>query len=163
MDKITNCINLERLAEGAFAEKLNEAINKVAENIQDPNTEPTTVRGITVNLKFKPNKNRHMVAVSITTTTKLAAAEAVGTVMLMGTNARTGQIEISEYFDQLAGQVSINDMEEIEEESEEIEEPEQVQAPGKPLDLRNRRKQPEEQSGSDTGRVVNINDKAVQA
>lgn len=31
--------NLETLAGGAFAEKLNEALMQVAENIQNPNTE----------------------------------------------------------------------------------------------------------------------------
>ena len=31
-------INLETLAGGAFAEKLNEALMQVAENIQNPNT-----------------------------------------------------------------------------------------------------------------------------
>ena len=35
-------INLETLAGGAFAEKLNEALMQVAENIQNPNTEATT-------------------------------------------------------------------------------------------------------------------------
>mgnify|MGYP000500074356 CR=1 FL=1 len=37
-------INLETLAGGAFAEKLNEALMQVAENIQNPNTEATTKR-----------------------------------------------------------------------------------------------------------------------
>lgn len=37
--KVTSQINLERLAGGAFAEKLNEALMQVAENIQNPNTE----------------------------------------------------------------------------------------------------------------------------
>lgn len=39
--KVTSQINLERLAGGAFAEKLNEALMQVAENIQNPNTEAT--------------------------------------------------------------------------------------------------------------------------
>lgn len=169
MDKSENYFDLNRLAEGAFAEKLNEAIREVAENIQDPNTEPTTARKITVNINFKPNKNRHMVGVSITATTKLAATEAVGTVMLMGTNMRTGQIEISEYLDQLSGQLSIDDVQAPDEDPMEDEEPEVEEVPrasGKPLDLRNRgRKQPEEQPEEDptAGRVVNINDKAAQA
>lgn len=37
-------INLETLAGGAFAEKLNEALMQVAENIQNPNTEASTQR-----------------------------------------------------------------------------------------------------------------------
>ena len=38
--KVASQINLERLAGGAFAEKLNEALMQVAENIQNPNTRP---------------------------------------------------------------------------------------------------------------------------
>lgn len=37
--KVQAKINLEALAGGAFAEKLNEALMQVAENIQNPNTE----------------------------------------------------------------------------------------------------------------------------
>lgn len=49
--KVQAKINLEALAGGAFAEKLNEALMQVAENIQNPNTEATTKRQITVNIK----------------------------------------------------------------------------------------------------------------
>lgn len=42
--KVQAKINLETLAGGAFAEKLNEALMQVAENIQNPNTEATTKR-----------------------------------------------------------------------------------------------------------------------
>lgn len=46
--KVQAKINLEALAGGAFAEKLNEALMQVAENIQNPNTEATTKRQIAV-------------------------------------------------------------------------------------------------------------------
>lgn len=36
--KVQAKINLETLAGGAFAEKLNEALMQVAENIQNPNS-----------------------------------------------------------------------------------------------------------------------------
>lgn len=95
--KVQAKINLEALAGGAFAEKLNEALMQVAENIQNPNTEATTKRQITVNIKFTPNKTRQMVGTQIAVTTKLAATEAIDTQMVMGINMRTGQIEIAEY------------------------------------------------------------------
>lgn len=95
--KVQAKINLETLAGGAFAEKLNEALMQVAENIQNPNTEATTKRQITVNIKFTPNKTRQMVGTQIAVTTKLAATEAIDTQMVMGVNMRTGQIEIAEY------------------------------------------------------------------
>lgn len=63
--KVQAKINLETLAGGAFAEKLNEALMQVAENIQNPNTDATTKRQITVNIKFTPNKTRQMVGTQI--------------------------------------------------------------------------------------------------
>ncbi|MFR8170769.1 MAG: hypothetical protein ACLU9Q_08100 [Marvinbryantia sp.] len=107
--KVQAKINLEALAGGAFAEKLNEALMQVAENIQNPNTEATTKHQITVNIKFKPNKTRQMVGTQIAVTTKLAATEAIDTQMVMGVNMRTGQIEIAEYDGQIRGQMDLSD------------------------------------------------------
>ena len=143
-------INLETLAGGAFAEKLNEALMQVAENIQNPNTEATTKRQIQITLKFAPNKTRQLVSTQIAVTTKLAATEAIDTQMIMGVNMRTGQIR---------GQMSFNDLQAQEQPAE----PTQATAPaanetqpaagaaeqqpaptGKPLDLKNRNKKPAE-------------------
>lgn len=127
-------INLETLAGGAFAEKLNEALMQVAENIQNPNTEATTKRQIQITLKFAPNKTRQLVSTQIAVTTKLAATEAIDTQMIMGVNMRTGQIEIAEYDGQIRGQMSFND----------LQAQEQPAPTGKPLDLKNRNKKPAE-------------------
>ncbi len=77
--QVTSNIDLEQFAGGAFAEKLNDAIMQVAENIQNPNTEPTNKRQIQIVIKFTPNKSRTMVSTSIMVTTKLAATEAIET------------------------------------------------------------------------------------
>lgn len=103
-------INLETLAGGAFAEKLNEALVQVADNIQNPNTEATTKRQINVTIKFAPNKTRQLVNTQIAVTTKLAATEAIDTQMIMGVNMRTGQLEIAEYDGQIRGQMSLADL-----------------------------------------------------
>ena len=42
--KLKAKINLETLADGAFTQKLNEALLQVAENIQNTNTEATARR-----------------------------------------------------------------------------------------------------------------------
>ena len=154
-------INLEALAGGAFAEKLNEALIQVADNIQNPNTEATTKRQINVTIKFAPNKTRQLVNTQIAVTTKLAATEAIDTQMIMGVNMRTGQLEIAEYDGQIRGQMSLSDLTQPQEKPEpaagdaqqtnaaevaagtkeqEVAEP---QPTGKPLDLKNRKKQPE--------------------
>ncbi len=141
-------INLEALAGGAFAEKLNEALIQVADNIQNPNTEATTKRQINVTIKFAPNKTRQLVNTQIAVTTKLAATEAIDTQMIMGVNMRTGQLEIAEYDGQIRGQMSFSDLTQPQEKPEpaagtkeqEAAEPEPT---GKPLDLKNRKKKPE--------------------
>ena len=182
--KAKSSINLEKLAGGAFTEKLNEALAQVAENIQNPNTDASTKRGITVNIKFQPSKNREMVSTTIQVTTKLAATEAIETQMIMGTT-RAGEIQIAEY-----GQMTMDEMEQEAAAQAEAQAPEaeqteiqQPQQPGKPLDLRNRGKQPEaeapvlvagrdydpntgevyENPGQTTGQVLPFTKKAAQA
>lgn len=135
--KVQAKINLETLAGGAFAEKLNEALMQVAENIQNPNTDATTKRQITVNIKFTPNKTRQMVGTQIAVTTKLTATEAIDTQMVMGVNMRTGQIR---------GQMDLSDFAAADQDPEPEETPAAAPAPvqnptGKPLDLKNRGKQ----------------------
>lgn len=134
-------INIEKLAGGAFSEKFNEALMQVAENIQNPNTEATTKRGITISIKFTPNKNRQMVNTSIAVTTKLASTEAIDTQMVMGVNMKTGTVEVAEY-DSTNGQLSMWSAE-PDEEAEEIQTDE-----AKPLDLRNRGKSFDEEIAS---------------
>lgn len=181
--KAKSSINLEKLAGGAFTEKLNEALAQVAENIQNPNTDASTKRGITVNIQFKPSKNREMVSATIQVTTKLAATEAIETQMIMGTT-RAGEIQIAEY-----GQMTMDELEQeatqAEDQAPEAEQTQiqQPQQPGKPLDLRNRGKKQEEEppvlvagrdydaetgevyetAGQTTGQVLPFNIKAAQA
>lgn len=138
--KTQSVINLETLAGGAFTEKLNEALMQVAENIQNPNTDATVKRGITVNIKFTPNKTRQMVSTQIAVTTKLAATEAIDTQIIMGVNMKTGEVEFAEYDGKIPGQMSMFSTEQPEEPEPLADdtETEQTQPTGKPLDLRNR-------------------------
>lgn len=141
-NKVQGNINLETLAGGAFAEKLNEALMQVAENIQNQNTDATAKRGITINIKFSPNKTRQVVNTQIAVTTKLAATEAIDTQMVMGVNMRTGQIEIAEYDGQFPGQMNIAQYYEDVMAQQPEEEParEETTPTGRPLDLKNRGK-----------------------
>ena len=185
MKKVQSSINLETLAGGAFAEKLNEALAQVAENIQNPNTDPQAKRGISVAIKFTPNKTRQMASATISVQTKLAPTEAIDTQVVMGVNMRTGEIEIAEYDGQVRGQMNLSDYAQQSEEPdaapapEAEQEQEQRQPSGKPLDLRNRGRKPEEEApvlvpGRDydpntgevyetAGKVVELSKKMAQA
>lgn len=107
---VNSNVDLNTLAGGAFAEKVNEALVQVGENIQNQNTEATKKRKITITMTFAPNKTRQLVNTQIGVTTTLAATEAVDTQMVMGMNMRTGQLEIGEYDGQIRGQMSINEI-----------------------------------------------------
>lgn len=156
--KVTSQINLERLAGGAFAEKLNEALMQVAENIQNPNTEATTKRQINIAIKFAPNKSRQVINTQISVTTKLAATEAIDTQMVMGVNMRTGQIEIAEYDGQIRGQMNLSDFAEEETQQEEPtgqQEAEPAEAEreqdiptGAPIDMRRRKQETRQQEAT---------------
>ena len=45
-------IDMEKFANGAFTEQINRELKKVTENIQDPNTDATAKRRITVVIEF---------------------------------------------------------------------------------------------------------------
>lgn len=149
---VNSNVDLNTLAGGAFAEKVNEALVQVGENIQ--NTEATKKRKITITMTFAPNKTRQLVNTQIGVTTTLAATEAVDTQMVMGMNMRTGQLEIGEYDGQIRGQMSINEIleegkkagEEIMETADKMIAAQQAAgdaevAAGEPLDLRKRGQQ----------------------
>lgn len=62
----------------------------------DPNMDPEAARGMTINIKFKPSK-AGTIAATYDIKTKLAGLQKSETTFLIGQDARTGRIEISEY------------------------------------------------------------------
>ena len=85
-------------------------------NIQDPNTDATAVRKITVVIAMKPNENRNFVAAGVQTKTQLAPALGAATAISMGKNLKTGEVEAVEIGNQIPGQMSMAEIEEREEE-----------------------------------------------
>lgn len=103
-------INLETFANGAFTAQVNRAIEEVTKNIQDPNTDATAARKITVTIGFKPNQERNFVATGVQTKTTLAPALGAVTAISMGKDIATGEVEAVEIGSQIPGQMSMNDM-----------------------------------------------------
>lgn len=109
-------INMEEFAGGAFTAQINRAMEEVTKNIQDPNTDATAVRKITVVIAMKPNENRNFVAAGVQTKTQLAPALGAATAISMGKNLKTGEVEAVEIGNQIPGQMSMAEIEEREEE-----------------------------------------------
>lgn len=89
-------INLETFANGAFTAQVNRAIEEVTKNIQDPNTDATAARKITVTIGFKPNQDRTLAPIGIQSKTTLAPA--------------LGEVQAAEIGNQIPGQMSMDDM-----------------------------------------------------
>lgn len=58
-------LNMEKFANGAFTAQINRELEKVTQNIQDPNTDATAKRKITVIIEFKPNEARDFVTTGV--------------------------------------------------------------------------------------------------
>lgn len=79
-------INTETFAAGAMAEKINVELQKVMENIHDPNTDPKKVRKVTLTLSLKADDNRDIISVDINTKASLAPSKGIATKMILGTD-----------------------------------------------------------------------------
>lgn len=89
-------ITFDNIAGGELAEKFKMALAQIGRNILDPNMDPETARGMTINLNFKPKSNG-VIDIKFDIKTKLDVFQKSETVFLVGQDARTGRIEMSEY------------------------------------------------------------------
>lgn len=80
-------VSLDNLGGGAAVEKFNDELAEVLRNIQDPNTNPTTVRDIKLTVSLKPTEDRASAAVLISTTKKLAPIKAFASQVFIGRGA----------------------------------------------------------------------------
>lgn len=100
-------IDFENLAGGALKEKLNQEVKKILENITDPNTKETETRKLTLNISFKPSKERDLAEISIETKSKLAPAIPSTTKIIIDKDFSTGKVAAAEWNNQIPGQIAI--------------------------------------------------------
>lgn len=83
---------------GAVLTKAQIELNKILENILDPNT-TLDARKLKIDLKFKPNADRDMVDISIDCSSQLAKDAPITSKAVIGTNGK-GKAEAHEIFRQ---------------------------------------------------------------
>lgn len=88
-------VDFNTLAGGALREKFNLAVAQIGRDILDPNKDPEAARGIVITLKFMPKEG--IIGVEFDVQTKLAKLNKDKAVLLIGQDAKTGRVEISEY------------------------------------------------------------------
>jgi len=89
-------LNLSQMAHGAIQEKLDGELEKIFENIHDPNTPYKTKRTLTIKLDFAPDEKREVILFDSNFTTKLAPVIGVTATVLTGKNIHSGKIEAKE-------------------------------------------------------------------
>ena len=103
-------IDLEQFAGGKLSVQLNKALEKITENVQDPNTDAQKVRKINVSISFRPNDERNFVATTVETKLSLAPELGATTALSMGRDLRTGEVEAVEIFNQIPFQMYVDDV-----------------------------------------------------
>jgi hypothetical protein len=95
---------LSFMANGAIQEKLDCELEKIFNNIHDPNTEAKDKRAITIKLEFVPDDNRQTVKVNSNISIKLANVKDVSMTVLTGKDLSNGKIEAKELKSNVPGQ-----------------------------------------------------------
>lgn len=88
-------VSVDRLAGGDLVPRLNDALQKLAENVLDPSTKATAPRKITLTITMKPDDNRDMGSVELGIAVKLAAPKPAKTTVFINQN-RDGSVVLSE-------------------------------------------------------------------
>lgn len=81
---------------GGAVERLHAELQKALDNIQDPNTPAKKMRKVKLELSIKPNDQRNMAEIVISTSCTLAPPEPLETSILIGHDSLTGETSASE-------------------------------------------------------------------
>lgn len=101
-------LDLSQLANGAIQQKLNGELEKVFENIHDPNTKSKDKRTITIKLEFSPDEARQVINLNSSFNTKLAPVRDFDTTILSAKNLEDGSVAARELKSTAPGQTYID-------------------------------------------------------
>ena len=88
------------MARGAFEERVDYEMDKVIQNILDPNTKATAKRKITLTIELTPDDERRTIGVSVTAKSTLTA--------LYVTSDGNGELVVAEMVPQVPGQMNMD-------------------------------------------------------
>jgi hypothetical protein len=81
--EMSKIIDLNTFADGALLERFNQELQRILENIADPNTDAKKVRKLTVTLSLKADDKRDVVLSSVVAKSTLAPAKDIEAKLLM--------------------------------------------------------------------------------
>jgi hypothetical protein len=98
--------SIEKLADGALAEKIRDALAAVIENIADPNTNYKTKRKLNISLSFIPDEKRELAEVAMEVKPTLAPTMPAKTRVFIDKD-RSGKVVCAEYRHGIPGQMAM--------------------------------------------------------
>jgi len=101
-------IDLSTFAGGAVAERFNIELQRVIENIADPNTDPKKARTLILKLTIKADENRDVASVDIETKAGLVPAKPVVTKIVIDQDS-DGNVVAAELKSGIKDQMMIDD------------------------------------------------------
>ena len=93
--------SIMRMARGAFEERVDYEMDKVIQNILDPNTKAT------LTIELTPDDERRQIQVSVTAKSTLAATNPVATSLYV-TGDSNGELVVAEMVPQVPGQLNMD-------------------------------------------------------
>ena len=99
--------SIMRMARGAFEERVDYEMDKVIQNIIDPNTKATAKRKITLTIELTPDDERRQIQVSVTAKSTLAPTRPVATSLYV-TGDANGEMVVAEMVPQVPGQLNLD-------------------------------------------------------
>lgn len=97
---------LDELMDGALTERFNYEMERVLQNVFDPNTSPTGKRNITITISIAPNERRDAAEFKVDIKSKLAYPVAVAQTVLLAQND-DGTVTATEVTNQVPGQLDM--------------------------------------------------------
>ena len=95
--------SIMQMAKGAFQERVDYEMNRVIDNILDPNTKPTAKRKINLTIELTPDDSRRYISVAVQAKSTLANTSPVTTALYI-TNGEKGEMVVAEMVPQIPGQ-----------------------------------------------------------
>lgn len=90
---------------GAILERVDYEMEKVLQNILDPNTKATGKRKITIGLELVPSADRKTITVNTVAKCTLCPTEPITTSLCITTQPSTGEMVVAEMMPQIPGQM----------------------------------------------------------
>ncbi|MEV9641738.1 replication terminator protein [Mammaliicoccus sciuri] len=126
-----NNIELNKFIGGAVQEKFNVELQRVLDNIADPNTDFKKARKVTLTVSLKPNEKRNLADIKVETKSTIAPPEPIGTEILIGMS-NDGKVIGKELMSGMEGQSYFDDKGDVRDDvGEKIEEEQKMKASDK--------------------------------